>query len=125
MRKHFATIEQKKDQYRVKPENQFASGKTKQMWHGMQMITGYKEKEKRIWVENENQVANEMNIFFARFETTDFAQERALELETLNSENGHPITLLVEVRKELAKINQKKAPGPDKISGRCLRECSR
>ena len=125
-RKVNATIEQKKDHYRVKLKKQFASGKTKQMWHGMQMITGYKEKEKRICVENEKQVANEMSIFFARFETTDFVQKRALELETLNSENGHPITLQVEeVRKELAKINPKKAPGPDKISGRCLRECSR
>ena len=63
-RKIKATIEQKKDKYRVKLENQFASGKNKQMWHGMQMITGYKDKEKRIYVENENQVANEMNIFF-------------------------------------------------------------
>ena len=72
-RKVKATIEQKKDHYRVKLENQFASGKTKQMWHGMQMITGYKEKENGIYVENENQVANEMNIFCARFETTDFA----------------------------------------------------
>ena len=72
------------------------------------MITGYKEKEKRICVENKNQVANKMNIFFARFETTDFVQERALELETLNSENRHPITLQVEeVRKELAKINHR------------------
>ena len=51
-----------------------------QMWHGMQMITGYKEKEQRICVENENHITNEMNIFFARFETTDFAQELALEL---------------------------------------------
>ena len=106
-RKVKATIEQKKDHYRLKLENKFASGKTKQMWHGMQMITGYK-KEKIISVENENQVANEMNIFFARFETTDFVQERALDLETLNSENGHPITLQVEeVRNEIAKINPK------------------
>ena len=89
------------------------------------MKTGYKEKEKRICVQNENHVANKMNIFSARFETTDFVQERALELETLNSENEHPIILQVEVRKELAKINPKKAPGPDKISGKCLRECSR
>ena len=95
------------------------------MWHGMQMITGYKEKEKWICVEKENQVANEMNIFFARFETIDFAKERAPELEILNSENGHLITLQVEdVRKELAKINPRKAPGAYKISGRCLRECS-
>ena len=34
------------------------------MRHGMQMITGYKEKEKIICVENENQLANEMNILF-------------------------------------------------------------
>ena len=33
-----------------------------------------------------------MNTFFARFETTDFFQERALDLETLNSEKGNPIT---------------------------------
>ena len=79
------------------------------------MTTDYKEKEKRICVGNEHHLANEMNIF-ARFE----------KLQTLNSDNGHPITLQVEeVRKELAKINPKKAPGPDKISGRCMRECSR
>ena len=47
-RKVKATIEQKKAQYRVKLENRFVSGKTKQMWHSMQMITGYKEKERRI-----------------------------------------------------------------------------
>ena len=44
-RKVKATIEKKKDHYRVKLENQFASGKTKQMWHGMQLITGYKGKK--------------------------------------------------------------------------------
>ena len=44
------------------------------------------------------------------------SHERALELDTLNSENGNPVTLQVdEVRKELANINPKKAPGPDKI----------
>ena len=85
-RKYKATIKQNKDQSRVKLENQFASAKTKQMWHGMQMITCYKEKEKRICVENENHVVNETNIFFARFET----------IETLNSENGHQMTLPVE-----------------------------
>jgi len=43
-----------------------------------------------------------MNIFFARFETTDFIQECTLELETLNSRN--PMTLQLEdIRKELAK----------------------
>ena len=45
-RKVKATIKQKKDHYRVTLENQFASGKTKQMWYGMQMITGYKEEKK-------------------------------------------------------------------------------
>ena len=64
-RKVKATIQQKNDLYRVKLENQFVSGKSKQMWHGMPMITGYKEKEKRICVGNENQIVNEMNIFFA------------------------------------------------------------
>ena len=62
----------------------------------MQMITGYKAKENRICVDHENQVANEMNIFIARFETIDFVQERALESETLHSENRNPITLQVE-----------------------------
>ena len=67
-----------------------------------------------------------ITYLYARFETTDFVQERALELETLNSENGHSITLQVEeVGKKLAKINPKKAPGPDKISDRCLKECNR
>ncbi len=33
-----------------------------------------------LGVENENHAANEMNIFFARFETIDFVQEVALEL---------------------------------------------
>ena len=36
------TIGHKKNQYMVKLENRFASGK----WHGMQIITGYKKKEK-------------------------------------------------------------------------------
>jgi len=44
-RKVKVTIEQKKDQYRVKLETQFVSGKYKQLWHGMQMITGYKGKK--------------------------------------------------------------------------------
>ena len=91
-----ATTDQKKDQYWVKLENLFASGTSKQMWHGMQMITGYKEKEKGICVVNKNRIANEMNICFARFETIDFFYERAVELETVNTENGNPITLHTE-----------------------------
>ena len=53
------------------------------------MITGYIENKTWICIENENQIANEIKIFFARFVTTDFFQERALELETRNSENGN------------------------------------
>ena len=34
-----ATIKQKKHQYRVKLENQFASGKSAQIWHCIQMMT--------------------------------------------------------------------------------------
>ena len=44
----------------------------------MQMIT--------TRVEHEHRVANEINAFFAVFETTDFFQERAVDLETLSSE---------------------------------------
>ena len=47
-----ATIKQKKDKYRVKLENQLISGKSAQMWHCIQMMTEYKEKE-TICVENE------------------------------------------------------------------------
>ncbi len=64
---------------------------------------------------------NELNAFFARFE----AQNSTTAQKTPPPPGDQVMTLSPNsVRRSLGRINARKAPGPDNIPGRVLRDCA-
>ncbi|KAJ8356933.1 hypothetical protein SKAU_G00197270 [Synaphobranchus kaupii] len=70
--------------------------------------------------------AEDLNIFYARFDTTNCSEECRALLETLPiPEPAHPAPFTVEdVRWQLSRCKPGKAPGPDGIQARVLKECA-
>ena len=69
-------IRECKKLYKVKVEDMFKANDTKRAWQGLQSMTGYKPKPKRVNVENESVYANDLNAFYCRFDQTDFSSEQ-------------------------------------------------
>lgn len=65
-------------------------------------------------------LAEELNNFFAWFETTTHLDPPALQ-----SSNTPPLSLQEhEVRKQLRAVNPRKAAGPDAIPGAVIKACA-
>ncbi|TWW59307.1 hypothetical protein D4764_06G0008370 [Takifugu flavidus] len=89
------SLKESKDTYRKKLESRLERNQTRDVWSGMRTITGFQKKGIRSADGSVDQ-ANELNQFF-------------------NS----------QVRRELERLNQRKAAGPDGISPRVPKNCSR
>ena len=65
-----------------------------------------------------------MNEFYSRYDTHDFTKECHELLQELKDKNDPtPAITLSDVNSALSKINASKAPGPDHVSGKVLKEC--
>ncbi len=71
-------------------------------------------------------LAEELNTFYSRFECNGGATlPISVSGSSRQSSNDHAITLSEdEVRRELKRVNVRKALGPDGITGRVLRSCA-
>ena len=121
-------VSEAKKQYGEKLENCFHSNNPRDAWKCLELMTDYSDKRRENVFANERDPqlrANELNIFFSRFDQENFqhlADERVVELRDTQDP---PITIEErEVRKRLKMINPRKATGPDGVSGRVLQTCS-
>ena len=80
-------IESKKKMYKEKIEDQLKSNDSRKAWDGIKTITGYKKKSNLPSVENNETFANELNEFYSRFDTHDFAVECDKLLQQLHVQN--------------------------------------
>ncbi len=86
------------------------------MWQGIQTITDYKPPPQTC-----DSTIPLLNGFFARFE----AQNSTTAQKTPPPPGDQVMTLSPDsVRRSLSRINARKAPGPDNIPGRVLRDCA-
>ncbi len=87
------------------------------LWQGIQTITDYKPPPHAC--DSTIPLLNELNAFFARFE----AQNSTTAQKTPPPPGDQVMTLSSDsVRRSLSRINARKAPGPDNIPGRVLRD---
>jgi hypothetical protein len=115
-----------KSNYKDKVERLFKSNNSKQAWAGLSHIAGNKQNKRMLVVDNDEDFANELNIFYSRFNTRDESDELSNLTDGLRKElhlHQCPSVTVEEVRKCFRKQKCGKAPGPDKISGIILREC--
>jgi hypothetical protein len=75
--------------------------------------------------DDDEQFSNELNEFYARFDVRNESEELESILRELRAKDCTcPSVSETDVRKQLCKQKVRKAPGPDGISGKVLKECS-
>ena len=99
-----------------KIDGHFTNNDPTRVWQGIQQLTNYRGS--REPPENFNASREELNHFYARFETAGLDGGAA----TLSDDTDHSSITTEEVRRILGSVNTRKAKGPDIIQGRLLRE---
>ncbi|KAI3359443.1 hypothetical protein L3Q82_002939 [Scortum barcoo] len=91
--------------------------KSRSMWAGLKTLTDYKKKISSAEVMSAS-LPDELNTFYARFESTS----PAVEVQKAQEDHCPPVISRADVCRTLKRINTRKAPGPDGIPGRALKE---
>ncbi|KAI3363482.1 hypothetical protein L3Q82_012093 [Scortum barcoo] len=110
-------ISSAKRQYRDKVESHYKGSNTRSMWAGLKTLTDYKKKISSAEVMSAS-LPDELNTFYARFESTS----PAVEVQKAQEDHCPPVITRADVCRTLKRINTRKAPGPDGIPGRALKE---
>ncbi|KAI3351848.1 hypothetical protein L3Q82_020243 [Scortum barcoo] len=105
-----------KRQYRDKVESHYKGSNTRSMWAGLKTLTDYKKKISSAEVMSAS-LPDELNTFYARFESTS----PAVEVQKAQEDHCPPVISRADVCRTLKRINTRKAPGPDGIPGRALK----
>jgi len=106
-----------KRNYSKKLRNQFYSGDSSSVWKGLQDITNYKTPSPSTVVNQ--QLADELNEFYCRFEKTPLTPPT-----TSLSPTPPPQISEDDVCQVFRKNKSKKAPGPDGVTPACLKTCA-
>ena len=108
-----------KECYKAKLENCLQENNTRQVWGGYRKITGYGSANTSV--PGSVELANEMNCFFNRFDGAG-ASNLVPGDPGDRPATPPPLTLTAgQVRRQLSKINTRKAAGPDNINSRVLK----
>ncbi len=115
----------KAKQYKNKLEQDCANTNTKQAFQRVKPLTGQSIKQP-ICVADPITFATNLNHFYARFDTSDFTAECDSLLDSMPFQELDYESLLTkqDVYFQLIKCKPYKAPGPDGIPGRVLKNCA-
>ncbi len=114
-----------KRRYRERIESHFQLNDSRRMWQGLKTVCS-SGNNSSAEVRADPLLAEELNTFYGRFECNGGGA--TLPSSTSGSSrqsSDHVFTLSEdEVRRELKRVNVRKAAGPDGITGRVLRSCA-
>jgi hypothetical protein len=110
--------------YKSKVEEKFATGNARDAWKGLNVMMGRGEGKQKIQCDDETVFANDLNTFYSRFDVHDFRQECDTLCDPLLAVPDSVTVSQEEVASCLARINPRKAPGPDGLCGHVLKQCS-
>ena len=118
-------ISQAKQRYREKVENEFSCMNTKQAFAHLKKMSGCVYRLSVPSTTDPLKFASDLNLFYNRFDTRDFS----IECESLLAAGPLPVPgdfdiSTVDVTNQFKKSKANKAPGPDGIPGRLLKECA-
>ncbi len=113
-----------KRRYRKRIESHFQLLDSRRMWQGLKTICS-SGKNSSAEVRADPLLAEELNTFYGRFECNGGATLPISTSGSSRQSSDHVFTLSEdEVRRELRRVNVRKAAGPDGITGRVLRSCA-
>ena len=117
-----AKLKKAKLDYKDKVERTFKYGNAREAWKGLNAMMGRKQKQQHVQSEDVLKFANDLNAFYARFDVRDFKPDCDRLCATLDPS---PLTVTEEaVTACFSRVNPRKAPGPDGVKGRVLKECA-
>ena len=111
-----------KSTHRQRLESAFKSNNNKKAWDTMKSMTGMSTHAKPIVTDNELEFANDLNVFFARFETTGSSDRCKDLLKNVTPVPSDRITITEDdVRMVFQRVNTRKASGPESCSAYVLK----
>ena len=122
-------IRKAKMKYREKVEERYSGGDLRAAWRGIKSMASINqcssESRQPITVKGIDvpDLSNAFNMFYSRFESSDFSENISMWRDSLVPHND--IVIAQEVVTTLFKrVNIMKAAGPDAVCGRTLRYCA-
>ncbi len=114
-----------KRRYSERIESHFQLNDSRRMWQGLKTICS-SGNNNSVEVRADPLIAVELNNFYGRFEcNSGTILPSSTSRSSRQSSNDYAITLSEDdVRRELRRVNVRKAAGPDGITGRVLRSCA-
>ncbi len=114
-----------KRRYRERIESHFQLNDSRCMWQGLKTICS-SGNNSSAEVRADPLLAEELNTFYGRFECNGGGATLPISASGSSRQSSdHVFTVSEdEVRRELKRVNVRKAAGPDGISGRVLRSCA-
>ncbi len=114
-----------KRRYSEKIESHFQLNDSRRMWQGLKTICSSGNNSSAV-VRADPLLAEELNTFYGRFDCNGGANlPISMSGSSRQSSYDHVITFSEDdVRRELKRVNVRKAAGPDGITGRVLRSCA-
>ncbi len=115
-----------KRRYRERIESHFQLNDSRRMWQGLKTICSSGNKSSAE-VRADTLLAEELNTFYGHFECNGGSTTLPIRTSgsSRQSRDYHVITMSEdEVRRELKRVNVRKAAGPDGITGHVLRSCT-
>ncbi len=110
--------------YRERIESHFQLNDSRCMWQGRKTICS-SGNNSSTEVRVDPLLAEELNTFYGRFECNGSATLPISASGSSRQSSDHVFTVSEdEVRRELKRVNVRKAAGPDGITGRVLRSCT-
>ncbi len=114
-----------KRRYSERIESHFQLNDSRRMWQGLKTICS-SGNNSSVEVRADPLLAEELNTFYGRFERNGGATlPSSASGSSRQSSDDHVFTVSEDdVRRELRRVNVRKAAGPDGITGRVLRSCA-
>ncbi len=114
-----------KCRYRKRIESHFQLNDSRRMWQGLKTICS-SGNNSSAEVRTDPLLAEELNTFYGRFECNGGGATLPSSASGSSRQSSdHVFTLSEdEVRRELRRVNVRKAAGPDGFTGRILRSCA-
>ncbi len=111
--------------YKERIESHFQLNDSQRMWQGLKTLCS-SGNNSSAEVRADPLLAEELNTFYGRFKCNGSATlPISASGSSRQSSDDYTITLSEdEVRRELKRVNVRKAAGPDGITGRVLRSCA-
>jgi hypothetical protein len=112
--------------YKERVEEKLVNGDIKGVWDGVREITGTKKKKTTTTADGDPvQLANDLNVFYARFDKPDSRLQGVLEELEKVEQTGDSVRVSEdEVKTVFSKLKPGKACGPDGIKPRLLKVCA-